>query len=452
MLSPRCSGPASWSGRAQSSLSSRQSYELAALLSGSDGQESAWNAGDLGSISGSGRSPGEGNGNPLQYSCLENPHGQRSLVEYSSWGCKESDRTERITFSLSWTEQESSLHAAFQVFWKVSGWARPEVICAVNHLFCLGGAENHFPVWQGSLLVVLTHLPPPPPPYPKFLGWAMLLALLHQWSALPAGLFAQRCWASRLQSVPTWLSGRQGQELKLSSRWVKAQGGGGETDLVTELRRFFIWGPKSDRPAPHWLPCSDCAAGWDHCLGAAGRNSGCQCAGAGCCEPLPPFPSQSDSQIQTPQVSLRSSWGLIRVGAPTKWPTMLGLGGDPPCWGWMSQLALGSHWGTLGPMEWWADLGERQGWQRVAALLSLPVQPVLVSGGGVKLKHPQCVLEFPQCCFVHEQLTVLLVVVQSLSRLRLFATTWTIAWQASLVHHYLLEFAQTHVHWVSDAI
>ena len=37
------------------------------------GKESAWNAGDLGSIPGSGRSPGEGNGNPLQYSCLENP-------------------------------------------------------------------------------------------------------------------------------------------------------------------------------------------------------------------------------------------------------------------------------------------------------------------------------------------------------------------------------------------
>ena len=37
------------------------------------GKESASNAGDLGSIPGSGRSPGEGNGNPLQYSCLENP-------------------------------------------------------------------------------------------------------------------------------------------------------------------------------------------------------------------------------------------------------------------------------------------------------------------------------------------------------------------------------------------
>ena len=40
---------------------------------GLDGKASACNAGDLGLISGSGRSPGEGNGNPLQYSCLENP-------------------------------------------------------------------------------------------------------------------------------------------------------------------------------------------------------------------------------------------------------------------------------------------------------------------------------------------------------------------------------------------
>ena len=40
---------------------------------GADGKESVYHAGDLGSIPGSGRSPGEGNGNPLQYSCLENP-------------------------------------------------------------------------------------------------------------------------------------------------------------------------------------------------------------------------------------------------------------------------------------------------------------------------------------------------------------------------------------------
>ena len=47
-----------------------------------------------GSIWGLGRSRGGGPGNPLQYSCLENPHGQRSLVGYSPWDHKESDTTE----------------------------------------------------------------------------------------------------------------------------------------------------------------------------------------------------------------------------------------------------------------------------------------------------------------------------------------------------------------------
>ena len=55
---------------------------------GSDGKESAYNAGDLGSIPGSGRSPGEGNGNPIQYSCLENPTDRgawRATVLTKSW-------------------------------------------------------------------------------------------------------------------------------------------------------------------------------------------------------------------------------------------------------------------------------------------------------------------------------------------------------------------------------
>ena len=58
---------------------------------GSDGKESACNAGDPGLIPGPGRSPGEGNGN----SWTEDPGG------YSPWGCKESDTTERLTFSHS---------------------------------------------------------------------------------------------------------------------------------------------------------------------------------------------------------------------------------------------------------------------------------------------------------------------------------------------------------------
>ena len=54
-------------------------------------KESECNAGDPGSIPGLGSSPGGGQGNPLQYSCLENPHGQRSLAGYSPWGPKELD-------------------------------------------------------------------------------------------------------------------------------------------------------------------------------------------------------------------------------------------------------------------------------------------------------------------------------------------------------------------------
>ena len=57
---------------------------------GSDGKESAYSAGNLDSIPGSGRSPGEGNGNPPIFLPGEF-HGQRSLVGYSSWGWKESE-------------------------------------------------------------------------------------------------------------------------------------------------------------------------------------------------------------------------------------------------------------------------------------------------------------------------------------------------------------------------
>ena len=61
---------------------------------GSGSKESACNVGDLGSISGIGRSPGGRHGNPLQCSCLENPHGERSLVGYSPWAHRVSDMTE----------------------------------------------------------------------------------------------------------------------------------------------------------------------------------------------------------------------------------------------------------------------------------------------------------------------------------------------------------------------
>ena len=55
------------------------------------------NARDNSSIPGSGRSPGEGHGNPLQCYCLENTHGRRSLVGCSPWACKKLDMTEQLS-------------------------------------------------------------------------------------------------------------------------------------------------------------------------------------------------------------------------------------------------------------------------------------------------------------------------------------------------------------------
>ena len=107
-----------------------------AISGGSEVKASACNTGDRGSILGSGRSLGEGNGNPLQYSCLENPmeggtwwtvflpgqsHAWRSLVgySYSPRSRKESDTTERLHFSLPtilawkipWTEEPGGIQS-----------------------------------------------------------------------------------------------------------------------------------------------------------------------------------------------------------------------------------------------------------------------------------------------------------------------------------------------------
>ena len=80
---------------------------------GSEGKESACNVGDLRSIPRLGRSPGGGNGNPVQYSCLENPHGQRCLVGYGLWGRKELDMTEGLSTT---QHMDASLIMGFSQF------------------------------------------------------------------------------------------------------------------------------------------------------------------------------------------------------------------------------------------------------------------------------------------------------------------------------------------------
>ena len=85
-----------WTRACQAPLS--KGYFLSTC--GSDSKKSACNAGDLGLIPELGRSPGEENGNPPQYSLPGESHGQRSLAGYSPWGHKELEIIERLTVSL----------------------------------------------------------------------------------------------------------------------------------------------------------------------------------------------------------------------------------------------------------------------------------------------------------------------------------------------------------------
>ena len=93
---------------------------------GSEVKASAWNVGDPASIPGSGRSPGDGNGNPLQYSCLENP------TEGGAWWAtvhgvaKSWTRLSDFTFTLHFhaLEKEMATHSSV-LAWRVSGTGEP---------------------------------------------------------------------------------------------------------------------------------------------------------------------------------------------------------------------------------------------------------------------------------------------------------------------------------------
>ena len=98
---------------------------------GSDGKESACNAGDLGSIPGSGRSPGEGKGYPLQYSCQENPQGQRSLAGSIQSMVSQSQTRLRTKHSMANTlhrRLQGSRHGA-SCRWRKRGQVMPTQTC-----------------------------------------------------------------------------------------------------------------------------------------------------------------------------------------------------------------------------------------------------------------------------------------------------------------------------------
>ena len=101
--------------------------------------------GDLGSIPELGRSPGEGHGDPLQYSCLENPPGQRSLVGCNPWGRKGSDTTEQLSITQHICCYSSiSLSVYFLVF-----GGRPADLYS---FLLLCNFLPHFPISASSLL------------------------------------------------------------------------------------------------------------------------------------------------------------------------------------------------------------------------------------------------------------------------------------------------------------
>ena len=79
---------------------------------GSEVKNPPANAGDVGLIPGSGKFPGEGNGNPLQYSCLERPMDGGT---WCPWGCKESDTTEQLHFFSFFLSEITGIKVTFKI-------------------------------------------------------------------------------------------------------------------------------------------------------------------------------------------------------------------------------------------------------------------------------------------------------------------------------------------------
>src|SRR5574339_1058885 len=95
-------------------------------MGGSAGKESACNAGDWGSIPGSGRSPGEGNGNPLQYSCLENPMDGEAWWATVHGVAQSRTRLSDFTFTFHFhaLEKQMATHSSV-LAWRIPGMGEP---------------------------------------------------------------------------------------------------------------------------------------------------------------------------------------------------------------------------------------------------------------------------------------------------------------------------------------
>ena len=122
---------------------------------GSNSKASVYNAGDPGLIPGLGRSPGEGNGSPLQDYCLENPMDRGAW--YRPWGRKESDTTEQLHFT-SLRSQAACRHKPY-----LTGSSLLEIkvyFCLLSIFLTLSSEIIQNPGWENRPLFMLSlHTP-----------------------------------------------------------------------------------------------------------------------------------------------------------------------------------------------------------------------------------------------------------------------------------------------------